>query len=75
MTRYLVSSETVKAVGYDPATWEMEVTFKSSATVYRFALVPPAVVGKFLFAPSIGSYFAKNIRGKYNVPEGDGDAT
>jgi len=72
MQRTAVKSSNVRSVGYDPQSKTLEVEF-TSGTVYRFDGVPAEVHEGLMSAESMGSYFARNIRGKYQsekaVPE------
>ena len=62
-------SSNVKAIGYDPESKKMRVAFKGrdGDNVYEYTDVAPHVHAEMLAAESAGSYFAKNIRGKYGV--------
>lgn len=62
MTRIPVQSSNIRAIGYDTGT--LEVEFKDGS-VYQYADVPQKVHDALLKAPSIGTYFAKNIKGSY----------
>jgi len=66
-----VKSSNLTHVGYDSATRELAVTFTSGKT-YRYADVPDEVVARFMEAESKGSFFARNIKGKFQSPEGTG---
>ena len=59
-----VSSSNIKAIGYDPSTLRLRVEFLNGST-YIYSGVPEAVWSDFSSAASVGSYFAKNIKGKY----------
>lgn len=66
MIRSPVKSSNLAAVGYDPSTQTLEVEF-SSGKVYSYAGVPADVAAAMTEAESVGSYFAKNIRGQYEA--------
>lgn len=69
MERELVDSSVIRSVGYDPDTEVLEVEFRSSK-VYRYAMVPPGEVVALLSAKSIGSYFNRVIRTRYETADG-----
>jgi len=60
-----VQSTAIKAVGYDPATQQLYITFTSSAHPYTFCAVPPAVHSALMAAPSKGGFYNAHIRGRY----------
>lgn len=62
--RQPVVSGNLKSVGFDAATSTMDVEF-SSGRVYRFLNVPPTVHKDLIGAESVGSFFARNVRGKF----------
>lgn len=64
MIRVPVKSSNLAAVGYDPSTETLEVEF-SSGKVYGYAGVPADVAAAMTEAESVGSFFAKNVRGQY----------
>lgn len=59
-----VASSAISAVGYDPTTRRMKVTFKQGRT-YDFCGVPPDVHNSFMRAGSKGSYYDRVIRDRY----------
>lgn len=58
---YSVPSSNIRAVGYDGASATLYVQF-SSAAMYSYEGVPYETVAQLLFAPSPGSFFARNIK-------------
>ncbi len=66
VTRTPVSSTNVDSVGYDEATGTMEVRFHNGK-VYRATGVPADVAAGIHSAPSAGAYFARNIKGAYDI--------
>lgn len=61
--RQPVSSTAIAEIGYDPATGRCEVVMRSnSSRVYAYRM-SQAEFDAFMSAPSVGSYFARNIRG------------
>lgn len=58
-----VSSNQVKAIGYDPATKTLAVTFtRGSDTIYHYPNVDPKVHEDFVKAESIGTFFGAHIK-------------
>ena len=64
MKRTPVTSSNIASVGYDASALLLEVEFKGSG-VYQFPGVSPQVFRELTEASSVGSYFAKNIKGRY----------
>jgi hypothetical protein len=64
MQRVPVSSSNVASVGYEVLANTLEVEFLNGS-VYQYFDVPQSVHDAFLNAPSVGSYFASNIKGHY----------
>lgn len=60
----LVESSIIAAIGYDGLAKILHVQFKTGLT-YLYFNVPINVYDEIFTAPSQGSYFSKNIRGKY----------
>lgn len=63
MSLILVSSTSIRAVGYDGYT--LAVQFHTSDTVYMHPGVPYAVYAGFIHASSLGAYYNRYIRGRY----------
>jgi hypothetical protein len=66
----VTDSSTIAALGYDGTTRELRVTFKGSVkkpeqTTYAFAPVPPELVGLFFGAESLGAFFQRGIRPRF----------
>ena len=61
MKRDSVSSSNIVSVGYDSASDTLEVEFMSSS-VYQYYNVPQSVYDNFVAAPSVGKFFAYQIR-------------
>jgi len=59
-----VESDMIHAVGYDPATQELEVIF-NSGQIYRYTGVPRKVYEELLAAESKGSYMRANVIDMY----------
>ncbi len=64
MERILVDSSSVARVGYDPATFELEVEFRNGRS-YRYQQVPVAAYRLLLQAPSIGEFVNKQIKPRF----------
>ena len=64
MERIAVDSSSVTSVGYDPATFELEVEFRNGRT-YRYQQVPIAAYRLLLQAPSIGEFVNKQIKPRF----------
>lgn len=67
MVRIPVTSSTIVSVGYDEATLTLhvEVRRRGGSDVYEFCGVTRAHHDAFMAAPSLGSHFARHIRGRY----------
>jgi hypothetical protein len=63
MTLTRVNSSSLRAVGYDGST--LYVQFHTSAIIYTHHGVPEWVVAGLLEAASMGAYYNRNIRGRY----------
>ena len=61
----MVDSSNLRAYRYSKATMELDIQFKNVA-VYRYKLVPQAIVKGLESAGSVGSYFAENVKGTFN---------
>ena len=66
MERIAVESSSVRAVGYDPATFELEIEFRNGRT-YRYQRVPIAAYRLLLQAPSIGEFVNKQIKPRFEA--------
>jgi hypothetical protein len=68
MNRTPVTSSSVRSVGYDPSHQTLEIEFNSSGFVYRYLDVPRYVFDDIMSPnqPSIGSYVARYVKGKYS---------
>jgi len=62
--RVAVVSGAVAAVGYDPATNELDVEY-AGGDVYRYSMVPPSVHRELLIAPSIGAFVNHEVKPHY----------
>jgi hypothetical protein len=58
-----VKSNQVAAIGYDPVTKTLAVTFtRGPGNVYHYPNVEPETHAAFIGAESIGTYFGKHIK-------------
>jgi len=58
-----VKSSNIEAVGYDPVTQQLDVTFKGNPKAYHYYNVPESKHRELMAADSKGSYFSRNIKG------------
>jgi len=70
MKRKTVASSNIRSVGYDVERQVLEIEF-SNGQVYHYWEVGPLEVVQFIFAESLGNYFAKNIKTKYQWLRGE----
>ena len=68
MQRQLVSSTSLRSVGYDPENQELEIEF-TSGKVYRYHHVSPEVYAELMQAESLGQFFNAQIRDNYPFEE------
>ena len=59
-----VVSSALQAVGYDPETWRMKITFAQGYT-YDFCGVPQHVYDGLMRAGSKGTYYNDYIKDRY----------
>lgn len=64
MNKQQVTSSNIESVGYDSDEQTMEVTFLNGAT-YQYFDVPEEIFTSMINADSVGSYFAKTVKGTY----------
>lgn len=68
-----VESSNLEAIAYDADGKRLMIRFKSSpAAHYVYFKVEQSVVTQMLKAPSIGSFFAKEIKPAYEFEKVDG---
>jgi hypothetical protein len=65
MKRTPVKSSNIESVGYDSASRTLEVEFKTK-TVYSYKDVEPSVALGLQKAKSVGQYFSKYVKNKYD---------
>lgn len=56
-----VKSSSLEAVGYDPKSRDLEVTFHNGGH-YRYSNVPPNRHAKLIAARSVGGHFVTHVR-------------
>lgn len=67
-----VTSSNLAAIGYCPVAHVLAVKFNGSDKVRHYVNVPPEVSAAMDEAPSVGSFFAKNVRDKFHHEVVDG---
>jgi hypothetical protein len=70
MNRKTVASSNIRSVGYNIEKQILEVEF-GGGSVYHYKEVGPTEVVQLIFAESLGNYFAKNIKSKYQYVKGE----
>ncbi|MFJ8625895.1 KTSC domain-containing protein [Kitasatospora sp. NPDC093550] len=73
MERTAVDSSVLRSVGYDPVARVLELEF-TGGSVYRYAGVPARVHRELLAAESLGRYFLRRVRGRYDYARLDAGA-
>lgn len=64
MDRNAVKSSNIKAVGYDPLNETLEIEFLTGG-IYQYSGFSQDKFDSFINSPSLGRWFAAEIRGKY----------
>ena len=64
MERQAVRSREIAIVGYEPETSSLEIAFRRGG-VYLYQGVPSDIHDQLMAASSIGTYFSKNIKEKF----------
>jgi hypothetical protein len=70
MKRKTVKSSNIKSVGYDIKNKILELEFNNEV-VYYYKDVGAVTTLEFIFAESLGKYFAQNIKSKYKYMKGE----
>ncbi|CAN5541148.1 hypothetical protein BH09VER1_BH09VER1_24110 [soil metagenome] len=68
MERFPVSSTSLRSIGYDVKKKVLEVEFLSGR-IYRYFGVPGMLLIKMLAARSIGWFFNRNVRERFEYAE------
>ena len=63
--RFRPDSTNIAEVAYDAAAKSLEVQFADGGQAYTYQNVPPDVFSAFKQAPSAGSFFHRQVRGRY----------
>lgn len=67
MTEWVnVNSNAIRRIGYDAAANRMYIDFESSDPVYTFCRVPESVFREFIHAHSVGQYYHRYIKDRYD---------
>ena len=66
MQRKSVNSSTIRSVGYEPSSQNLEIEF-TSGSIYQYSRVSPEIHRKLMAAPTIGSYFKNNIEEEFSA--------
>ena len=66
LIRTPVPSRDIAIVGYDPENLILEITFRGGG-VYQYAGVMESIYNNLMNAPSLGTYFNKNIKDSYQA--------
>lgn len=64
---FKVNSSAISKVSYNYITGILTLTFTSSDQKYNYGPVPAGEVVRMLKAPSVGKYYNKFIRNKYEM--------
>jgi len=64
MNRVPVESSNLKSVGHDPVSLTLEIEFQNG-NIYQYFDVPQTVHVEMMQAPSLGKFFAAQIKGQY----------
>ena len=64
MVMHQVKSSNILQIGYDPKIKILLVKFKNDV-MYEYSEVPSGIYKNFIGAPSLGKYFALQIKGKF----------
>ncbi|WP_289538763.1 KTSC domain-containing protein [Pseudomonas sp. SO81] len=59
-----VQSKAITAIGYDPASQRMKITFQQGHTYY-FCRVPAQIYEDFMRSASKGNYYNAKIKDRY----------
>ncbi|RVU02030.1 KTSC domain-containing protein [Mucilaginibacter limnophilus] len=65
MKREPVQSSALQSIGYDKQHKILELEFRDNGGVWQYLKLPPAFYKKFRQAESLGRFFVKKIKGKY----------
>ena len=60
-----VKSSNIESVAYDAATKTLEVKFRGSEAMHRYAGVPQETYDRLMAADSVGKTFHRSVKGKF----------
>lgn len=66
MLRQVVESSSLRSIGYDRATFTLEVQF-SNGSVYRYASVPDDLWAQLRSSESKGKFFHDRVRDQFEA--------
>lgn len=69
MKREIVESSVIKSVGYNEDKQLLEVQFLETGKIYQYNHVPLEEYFDFMDAKSLGEYYNREIRTKYEYKE------
>ena len=69
MKRELVDSEAIKSVGYNEDKHLLEIELLESGKIYQYKEVPLEEYFDFMDAKSLGEYYNREIKAKYEFRE------
>lgn len=61
-----VRSTAIRRIGYESGTMRMYVDFEGGDPVYTFCRVPERVFREFVSASSVGQYYHRYIKDRYD---------
>lgn len=62
---HFVTSSNIEAIGYDAETGSLHIRFLKSGKTYVYGNVPSFVFDELMRVDSKGTYFAREIKGRY----------
>ena len=65
-TMQFVTSSNIEAIGYDPDSMELHVSFLKSGQTYVYYNVEPWIFDEFMQADSKGTYLNSQIKGRFD---------
>lgn len=67
MTEWVnVRSSAIKKIGYEANTSRMYIDFEDSDPYYTYCRVPEELFRKFISASSVGSFYHRYVKDKYD---------
>ncbi|RYY36282.1 MAG: KTSC domain-containing protein [Sphingobacteriaceae bacterium] len=65
MKREHVESSALESIGYEAKTQTLELEFRENGGVWQYLKLSPTFYKKFRQANSLGRFFVKKIKGKF----------